>query len=465
VNLSASKRELFVEFKEGSMHVLDGERGIDIPFERQPDGRISTASIDQAASHLRAFFESNHAQWGRIATCSIPARGVSLRRMSVPSAERDETRRLLALQLEAQLPVSPKELAWGCAPLAREKSRANGAPSLQEFLVVAVRRDFLGDYTRILASAGVAAEYTIGALARQGLVTGAPSEFSVLETGRVRSELASFDMRGPAALRVISWGTEMSSGAIDGTLRNSLGQKLYVTGATQSLQPLASAVSIPIEFVDGVAGTGRTPANLGLKQLIETGVEPVLLTGYEPAESRPVSLKWKFVILTGLLAFLALSFRYAESIFYRARLSNKLAAILAYRNTLPKIEREFSLLNYIKTNQPPYIDTITLLALGAPPGTRIETLSVVRRGDLSLRGTTGDAQAPGAFRAKLIESGFFSRVVLEEQAPSPDGQKVSFRISAQIKSDLARKPFSLPSEPKSSGTNTPPSAAAGPPKK
>jgi len=93
-----------------------------------------------------------------------------------------------------------------------------------------------------------------------------------------------------------------------------------------------------------------------------------------------------------------------------------------------------------------------VLALSAPPGARIDSLSLLRNGDLSLRGSAGDAQAPGAFRSKLIDSGFFARVVVDEQTPSPDGQKFTFRISGQLKPDGARRPLQL------AATNAPSSA-------
>jgi hypothetical protein len=44
-----------------------------------------------------------------------------------------------------------------------------------------------------------------------------------------------------------------------------------------------------------------------------------------------------------------------------------------------------------------------------------------------------NAQQVTDFRAKLIDSGFFERVTVEEQVPTPDRQKVNIRITAQWK--------------------------------
>ena len=48
------------------------------------------------------------------------------------------------------------------------------------------------------------------------------------------------------------------------------------------------------------------------------------------------------------------------------------------------------------------------------------------------------------FRSKLIEAGWFSSVVVEEQTPSPD-RRVTVRMTAQLKAADSRKP--LPEEP------------------
>ncbi|MBC8002068.1 MAG: hypothetical protein H7X97_05725 [Opitutaceae bacterium] len=56
-----------------------------------------------------------------------------------------------------------------------------------------------------------------------------------------------------------------------------------------------------------------------------------------------------------------------------------------------------------------------------------------RRGEVSLRGNMKDSQQVLQFRSKLIDSGFFSSVVVEEQTPTPDRQKLVVRMTAQWK--------------------------------
>ena len=83
------------------------------------------------------------------------------------------------------------------------------------------------------------------------------------------------------------------------------------------------------------------------------------------------------------------------------------------------------------------------MASAAPPGTRIETLSITRRGDVSFRVAMRDAQQVSQFRSKLVESGAFSTIVIEEQTPTADRKKVNVRITGQWQPVAAQK--SLPS--------------------
>jgi len=76
---------------------------------------------------------------------------------------------------------------------------------------------------------------------------------------------------------------------------------------------------------------------------------------------------------------------------------------------------------------------LTILANSASPGARFDSLSMNRRGDLSLKGNMQNSTQVVEFRSKLIKSGYFAAVAVEEQTPTPDRQKVAVRITAQLK--------------------------------
>jgi hypothetical protein len=83
---------------------------------------------------------------------------------------------------------------------------------------------------------------------------------------------------------------------------------------------------------------------------------------------------------------------------------------------------------------------VYLIAKVAPPGTTFESLAMTRRGDLSVRGNLGNAQQVTEFRSNLIQSAWFSSVVVEEQTPTPNRQ-VTVRMIAKVKSIDGRKPL------------------------
>src|SRR5207302_2338018 len=94
-------------------------------------------------------------------------------------------------------------------------------------------------------------------------------------------------------------------------------------------------------------------------------------------------------------------------------------------------------------NQPPYIDTLTILACSVGPGSRFDSISMNRHGELAIKGSLKDSTQVTDFRSKLIKSGYFSSVVVEEQTPTQDRQKLNVRITAQLKPDASRAAVSV----------------------
>ena len=95
---------------------------------------------------------------------------------------------------------------------------------------------------------------------------------------------------------------------------------------------------------------------------------------------------------------------------------------------------------YLKRTQPPYLDALYVISKAAAGGARFDAVSINRRGEFSFRGFMMNGQQVADFRTKLLDSGFFSTVVVEDQSPTPDRQKVNIRISAQWKPVEMRLP-------------------------
>ena len=129
---------------------------------------------------------------------------------------------------------------------------------------------------------------------------------------------------------------------------------------------------------------------------------------------------------------------YAEALVFKPFLARKLAKLKAEKVRLTTIDHELEFLQSLKQSQPPYLDALYIFAKSAPQGAKLESVTMNRRGEVSLRGSMRTGDQVTDFRSKLINSGFFSTVAVEEQAPTPDRQKVNLRIAAQWKAPEAR---------------------------
>jgi hypothetical protein len=452
---------IYVEIGQSSLKALDGNDGLELSLERDQHGRLTGVCVDNLISSLRVFLK-RHSWRGRVrAYCAIGARGVSLRKLSVPSASKEELERLLLLQIEREFPLPPEELAWGYRNLTDEQPRQNGAPAIKDLLVVAVKRDVIQEYAEILAGCGLIPVFTLGALARSSLCSHPPRAYSLLDIGPNQSELITFENGVPSAIRILPWGAsdieKKSTGpeaeseldrlaqSVD---RKWVGQKLYLTGGAGSVEPFTRHFARTMnggadcQALDIVSGEGRSAAILGLKKLCERdgGAPPMTLqvkTSRDAGRTEGQSV-WKWIGLAALLLVVSLALRYAEPFIQKPRLARKLAQNKALREKLPAIDRELLFLQYLQTNQPPYLDLISTMG-NAMQGSRIDSLSMNRRGDVAIKASMRDSQQVAQFRSKLIDSGLFSVVVVEEQTPTPDGQKVNVRIVGEWKKPVVGK--------------------------
>src|SRR5438270_71868 len=181
------------------------------PTENLP--AFSPTSPGSCASMELPATSSNKLRPKPRAFCAIGARGVSLRRLTLPASSKEELERLLALQIEREFPLSPDELAWGYRPLGR--TSGNGAAGLQELLVVAVKKEVLQEYSEILSGCGLSPLFTLAALARSSLCSTSLGSFAILDIGQSQSELISFDNGVPGAIRILPWGGENITQAVE----------------------------------------------------------------------------------------------------------------------------------------------------------------------------------------------------------------------------------------------------------
>jgi type IV pilus assembly protein PilM len=485
---------LFIDLGQSFVKAVHGEDAFAFPLERGENGRLTDLCRERLTVSLRGFLSQKGRAAGRSAFCAIGARGVSMRRLTLPASSEDELQRVLRLQIESEFPLSPDELAWGSRPVGPPKPGPNGGPARQELLVVAVKKDVLEEYAGVLAACGVVPVFTLAALARARLHPPPAGACAVLDLGRTHSELMTFDNGAPASIRILAWGGENITRSIQEKLAVShdeaekikltldqpgvafgpqgpllqsatesalaalakslppaaLGAQLYLTGKSARdprLAPLLAGLlggAVACQSLEQGPAAGPSAAIAGLMKSTGSDGPPtplvIQLSGEHGAARLARPAIWKWAAAAVALALGALLLPYAEAIVLKPFLARKLAALEADRGRLAIIDEELDFLKFLKQNQPPYLDAIYLLARSAPQGTHLESLSMGRRQEFTIRLKLGNSQQVTDFRSKLIDSGWFANVIVEEQAASPD-RRVSVRMTAALKPAESRKPI------------------------
>lgn len=455
-----SAKPVLIEIGQDRLRLVDGERDFEAELERLPNGRLAEPSRQQLDARLREFLRPKAWQPSRRAICAIGARGVSLRRLSLPPAPEDQRERLLRLQIESEFPLPPGQLAWGTLTLDGQRPRPDLPQDAQEVLVFAVRRELIEDYQRLFMACRLDPVFTLAALARARLCPPTSESWTLLDIQARDAELALFTDGVPTAIHCLPWGAKALSetpGEVTAPDATSLGRRLRVSGefaGGRDLDGVVKAVGtvigqdLPVEHVPLAPGSPSGAALQGLQRLTDHGrALPPLILKAESASTATGSLtglRSKWALAAGILLLGCLLIRILGTSWERARLDRAIDQVRSYRESLPLIDQQLGFLQYLQTNRHPYLRIVALVAESAGPGMKVESLSLSRRGDLLIRGTLQGQQPPTEFRTKLVESGAFTSVVLEEQTPDQNQQRTAFRIAAQWDPESVRAMPELP---------------------
>ncbi len=495
---------VWVEATPRSMQVMRGGKVRTWALDRAGGGGLTPACRAGLVQELTAFLERKPWQPRTEARCLLSAGGVTLRRWKIPCSGEEQTRRVLSLQIESELPLSPDELAWGW-------TKVGELGVLQDVLVAAVRKTSVVEILGVLEECGLAPRLTLAALARAGCVVPRhpvePAE-AWLDVGHDISEWLSMDTAGPTRLRVLPWSEQslvrewcltpgitpdMAEGWLQRVLGGSGGlEDAAKPGWDAAIRALAGSLSgLPrggrLRLTGRLAGArlfreslaghlgsgvvvesgehrGDRAVSDGLRRLQDDTKAGAVSDGLWLAtavQEAPTVLNQatprKWALVAGLLLLGVLLMPYIEAMIFLPGLESKVAAVKARQDRLQTIDRQADFLRHLRSNQAPYMETLLVLGKTLPPGSKLESLNLNRKGEMALRVSTRQPQQAAEFRTQLTDSGFFSSVVIEEQSPTPDRQKVQIRISGQIKPANQRQGLAFLADPPS--TNAPPGSA------
>lgn len=440
---------VFIEIGPDWLLARRSQQSLELALECGADGRPQPAAKAKAIEALKSFLGLKSWQPRPRAWCAISARGVALRRLTLPAGSKEETHQRLRLQIEAEFPLPPEELAWGCQLLGAPPS-SNGSGATTQFLIAAVRKEWLADFQEILHSAGTDPVFTLASQARWKACGPPSGDFAMLHVRGRQSELTLFESALPTATRLVHWEanevahpTAESLATLAKSLQASLsGTSLWVTGPgipREFAERLAASLNFGCrcELAAAAPGEAQFTAIAGLEKYAAQGAGPDLAIQLAPAAGTGTSaavVDWKTLgTRVGALAAACLLLPYFEAVLLRPHLQKKVAAFKAEAARLQVIDRELEFLRGLKLSQPPYLDLVYLFSQSVPPGTHFDSLSLNSHGEMTLRAALRDGQQVAEFRNKLTSSGFFTNVVVQEQTPTPDRQHVNVRMSGQEK--------------------------------
>jgi hypothetical protein len=428
---------VYIEIRQTALLAFRENVGVELPLERGANRRLTEGCKQKLIPALQKFLDRKTWQSRAKAFCAINANGVSVRRLTLPVSGGQDFQRLLLLQIESEFPLAPEELAWGWRKIGTPRG------GQQEVLLAAVRKEVVEDYATLLLTCGVTPVFTLSALARSPLCPQTLDGVAILDVGWEQLELATFANGALASVRTI-----LAAQGIPAILKalgaNGSEKNIFLTGTNEELASQIARQRPSCEPLKIESGSGRSAATLGLKKAAEQngGTLPLILQvkAREPKGSfnlsQPEIRKW--ALRTAVLLCALLLLPYAEALLLKPFLAKKISRLNADKGRLAIIDRELEFLQYQKQNQPPYLDALYVVSKSAPQGAKIDSLMMNRRGDVSMRGSMRDAAQVTDFRTKLIGTGFFATVAVEEQTPTPDRQKLNVRITAQLKPAAAR---------------------------
>jgi hypothetical protein len=372
--------------------------------------------------------------------------------------------------------LPPDELIWNTLDSSTPASSPSPNP-LHSVTVVALRRSTIEPLARAIADAGFTPVFTLACLVRDPaqLLSFSGTRLDVgprsiersdwtngsLERVRWIPSDASSWFANPAQSGLSQWTVPLA-----GNLRESP-PSLPLPLSLSAPPPLDSPdnlLSVSAQFPPELSpdrirlrpqprptATQLSPAIQGLVSLLasHSSSPPLRLTlddspVQEPATRTDSSPSRIWLVRAAVLALALLAFPYAEAFISRPLLRKRLAALQLDRDRLGEIDRRLEFVQHIADSQPPYFDATYVIANAAPQGSRIDSLSMNRRGEVSLSGAVQSPQQVGNLRTQLIDSRFFSRVVVEEQTqPQPGNPRTTFRLTAQWKAAADRESLQL----------------------
>ncbi|MDC0325317.1 hypothetical protein OAM01_01005 [bacterium] len=459
-----------------------------ISLQRDEKGQLTPDSLAEVSTAIRQCMGSVSPQ-SIDCICAIGSGGLSLRTMELPFVKEAAFQNLLELQIEKEWPLSPDELAWGFVRLDEVKEGSDSVDAHSSKLAVAaVKKSLFHHYDEIVRACGLQPRWTLSACAGLLITETEGSQNNwLLDLRSSVSDLIELQGGIPVSLQHLNWGwdnfearlqryfkeeTKFSPEVIqkrlqeieDTTLLEWLGPIIeglsgadnggpIIVAGEEVRAPIVQSIlqrTMPGREVKCSLVASSPAASLPLQvfsqhhKLLETA--PLITLKKGDVSSEPVQvahipyLRWAAMLI--MLVIVALLARRIEPSLRSSKLEGQLIEYREQKNFLPEIDRELSFLEHVQQKTIPYMDLVGLLAAKSVSGFQLESLEMSSDRRVQVRGSLPQNAHPEDLRAKLLESGWFEQVVLDEQTPDKNKRNVTVRVSLILKDHLRRSAMS-----------------------
>jgi hypothetical protein len=107
---------VYIEIRQSSLKALKGETGLELPLERAPAGGLTKACREKLTISLQGFLKKDVWQPRFRAYCAIGARGVSLRRLTLPATSKERPQATPRAADRERIPAAARRLGLGLPP-------------------------------------------------------------------------------------------------------------------------------------------------------------------------------------------------------------------------------------------------------------------------------------------------------------------------------------------------------------
>ena len=382
----------------------------------------------------------------------VPSRGFSFRKIDFPELPNDEIRDMVALRLEQELPIPLSEFAWGFYKMEKTNSNSNSKSQKTSVVVALIRKLALGtdwpsfeskDICFLLVPSLIEVSRHIRTQSKSYNVINIENEFT--EILHVEKEIPKFVKHFP--IKRADWISKNLS-HLDDIIRLIENTETILIKGNDSIaiEPKTLMSNIKNQFPESnfVNPNDQSENLISIPSILKSekaidksrciwmeNDEEISSSQTEYYQKRELK-KWSGICIS--LIIIVLSLRYIEPYYKSGQIDLELNALQEQVKWIPEVDKEVSFLQMVDNNLITFEGVIPIISSAVDPQFQLSEIILNRRGDLNITATVKSADQISSIRKKLMETKFFTSIVVESQNPDSKKKNISLKLRGSLAS-------------------------------